>query len=268
MIRIGTSGFSFKDWVGTVYPDGFNLKDALVYYQDKLGFDCVEINSTYYTLIPDRVAAGWANKTAENFEFLVKAYRGVTHDPFDARLGPEKPGVEKAYEDIERSVFSLQPLVKSKKLGAVLLQFPIFFVPGNESTDYMLECRKRFKGIPLVVEFRNKGWAKPETFEFLKKNGLGYCAVDEPKLPRLMPFVNEVTSDVGYLRFHGRNNNWFNAPMEVRYDYLYSEDELKEFVPEIKKMEKNSKNLYILFNNCHAGKAVKDAKKLKGMLGL
>jgi len=118
------------------------------------------------------------------------------------------------------------------------------------------------------VEFRNKGWAKPETFEFLKKNNLGYCAVDEPKLPRLMPFVNEVTSDIGYLRFHGRNKNWFNAPTEVRYDYMYSEDELKEFVPEIKKMEKNSKNLYILFNNCHAGKAVKDAKKLKTMLGL
>ena len=129
MIRIGTSGFSFKDWVGTVYPDGFNLKDALVYYQDKLGFDCVEINSTYYTLIPDRVAAGWANKTAENFEFLVKAYRGVTHDPFDARLGPEKPGVEKAYEDIERSVFFFAAARKKQKAGSGTFAVPDILRP-------------------------------------------------------------------------------------------------------------------------------------------
>ena len=83
-----------------------------------------------------------------------------------------------------------------------------------------------------------------------------------------MPFVNEVTSDIGYLRFHGRNTNWFNAPTSERYNYLYSNEELKGFIPEIEKMEKNSERAYIYFNNCHAGKAVRNAQTLKDKLGL
>jgi len=103
---------------------------------------------------------------------------------------------------------------------------------------------------------------------FLKENGLASCAVDEPKLPRLMPFVNEVTSSLGYLRFHGRNPNWLNAPVAARYDYLYTNEELEEFVPEARTMNSRAGKMFVFFNNCHAGSAVKNAGMFRKMLGL
>jgi uncharacterized protein YecE (DUF72 family) len=268
MIRIGTSGFSFKDWLGVVYPKKLKLKDALCYYQDELGFDCVEINSTYYTLVSARSFEGMEEKTGPGFEFVVKGYRGITHDPFDNRLKDKKPTLRQAHENIKRFIYSIQPLKEKKKLGAVLLQFPVFFYPGSGSRDYLIQCKELFSGIPLVIEFRNCAWAKPPTFEFLREQHLAFCAVDEPQLPRLMPFIDEVTSSIGYLRFHGRNKHWFNTPVDERHNYRYSEQELKDFLPEIKKMDKESKTLYIFFNNCHAGLAAKNAMMLRDLLGL
>ncbi|MFH1368003.1 MAG: DUF72 domain-containing protein [Elusimicrobiota bacterium] len=267
MIRIGTSGFSFADWRGTAYPENLQPKEALEYYQREFGFDCVEINSTYYTLVSAKSFEGMEKKTGPGFEFVVKGYRGITHDPFDSRLGDRKPSFDLARQNMDKFIYSLQPLKDKGKLGAVLLQFPVFFTPAEQSKDYMFECREKFSGIPLVIEFRNEKWAKPDTFEFLKSNSISYCAVDEPKLPRLMPFMNEVTSSPAYLRLHGRNKNWFNAPASERYDYLYSGKELSEFLPEIKKMEKLSGKTYVFFNNCHAGSAVKNAMSLRQLLG-
>lgn len=268
MIKIGTSGFSFRDWVGPVYPKGTKPADALGYYQNGLGFNCVEINSTYYTLVSDRSFAGMEKKTGPDFEFVVKGYRGITHDPFDSRFGAKKPSEKSALENIDRFCYSLGPLIEKDKLGAVLLQFPVFFTPGPRAEEYLLKCGEKFSGIPIVVEFRSRDWARPETFDFLRNTGFGYCAVDEPRLPRLMPFVNEVTSDTAYFRFHGRNPNWFNAPMEERYNYLYSDKELESFIPELEKTASSAKKTYAFFNNCHAGSAVKNAIKLKQLLGL
>ena len=90
MIKIGTSGYSFPDWKGTVYPAKLQPKNYLSYYQQELGFDCVEINSTYYSLVSLKMTEGIAKKTRGNFEFTVKGYRGFTHDPFDSRLGNGK----------------------------------------------------------------------------------------------------------------------------------------------------------------------------------
>lgn len=268
MIKIGTSGFSFKDWYGTVYPEKLQPRNTLNYYEQELKFDCVEINSTYYTLLSDKSFQGMEEKTGPGFEFVVKGYRGITHDPFDTRLGEKMPSLEKAFEDTDKFIYSIGPLNKKNKLGAVLLQFPFFFEPADKTKDYIISCREKFSEIPLVIEFRNRKWAGSETISFLKENNLGYCAVDEPKLPGLMPFINEVTSDTGYVRLHGRNQNWFNAPVEERYNYSYSDSELKEFIPEINKINSKAKKTYVFFNNCHAGSAARNARKLKELLGL
>ncbi len=267
MLRIGTSGFSFPDWKGTVYPERISGKEMLSYYARKLGFDCVEINATYYRLPTARTMEEMLRKVPKDFEFVVKGFRGITHDPFDSRL--EKiPGTEEVDTYLAQFKEAMKPLQADKKLGAVLLQFPVFFSSRPETHDYILKCKERLKEMELVIEFRNSGWAQDETFAFLRENGLGYCAVDEPKLPRLMPFRNEVTSSIGYLRFHGRNRNWFNAPVSERYDYLYSNTELGEFTPEIRKMEKKAKKVFAFFNNCHLGSAAKNALTLKALLGL
>ena len=265
MIKVGTSGFSFKDWRGEVYPKDLQPKDALGAYQE-LGFNCVEINATYYALMSDKSFAGMEAKTKPGFEFSVKGYKGITHDPFDSRLGDKKPSLKKAGEDLEKFLYSIQPIKEKNKLSAVLFQFPVFFYPTKENFDYLSGCRETLKDVPLVAEFRNIAWAKGETFDFLKKNGIGFCAVDEPKIPRLMPFINEVTSDVGYIRLHGRNPNWFNASLEERYNYSYSDKELKSFIPEIKKTAGKSKKTFVFFNNCHGGHAAKNAIKLIEML--
>ena len=261
---MGTSGFSFDDWAGKVYPAGIKKEDMLSYYEKEMGFNALEVNFSYYTLPSQKTMAGMEKKTSDGFEFVVKGYRGMTHDPFDTRI-KERPGAREAEENFKKFVYGIQPLADKNKLGAVLLQFPVFFRPGDESREYIIKSKELLKGIPLVVEFRNSAWAE-EGAGFLRDNGIGYCAVDEPKLPRLMPFVEEVTSDIGYLRFHGRNRNWFNAPLAERYNYLYTKDELKEFIEPVKRINGKAKKEFIFFNNCHSGSAVKNALMLKDMI--
>ncbi len=267
MIKVGTSGFSFPDWRGIVYPENIRPRDVLPYYEKVMGFDCVEINFTYYTLPGVNTMKSLAEKTSGDFEFVVKAHRSMTHDPFDSRRA-EKPDEEKIKESFQKFYSSLLPLRDTGKLGAVLFQFPVFFYPGPKSMEYMLQAKEWLAGIPMVIEFRDKVWHNPETYTFLKENDLSYCVVDEPPVGRLMPFVNEVTSSLSYLRFHGRNPRWFNVPASERYDYLYSEQELARFVPEIQKMEKRARKSYVFFNNCHRGSAPRNALKMKELLGL
>jgi uncharacterized protein YecE (DUF72 family) len=266
-LKIGTSGFLFSDWRGTVYPKKLQPEDTLFYYCDELGFNTVEINATYYTLLSDKAFESMERKTKSDFEFVVKAFRGITHNFFDPALVKYRPTLPQVNEYIDKFIYSLKPLEEKKKLGAVLLQFPVYFKPEKETIDYILMCKEHFKDIPLVVEFRNSGWSKPETFEFLRANKLANCVVDEPKLPKLMPFINETTADPGYIRFHGKNKNWFNSTRDERYNYFYNDEELDSFVPEIKKMQDASQKTYIFFNNCHAGSAVKNALRLKEILG-
>jgi uncharacterized protein YecE (DUF72 family) len=267
-IKVGTSGFSFKDWKGIVYPKNLKDKDQLFYYQDELGFDCVEINSTYYTLVSARSFQGMEEKTRPGFSFVVKAFRGITHDPFDPRIKNARPTLKDAAANIDKFIYSVQPLCAAGKMGAVLLQFPVFFYPSRDHDDYLLRCREKFGDIPLVAEFRNRGWSHRKTFDFLKQHDIANCAVDEPRLPRLMPFVDAVTAHIAYLRLHGRNPNWFNVPAAERYNYLYNDKELKEFVPAVCRMSEQAATTYVFFNNCHAGMAAKNALTLKKLLGL
>lgn len=294
MLKIGTSGFSFVDWLGNVYPKDLPKDQMLVYYANELKFDCVEINATYYALMGQNMFSGMLKKTPPGFEFVVKGFRGTTHDPFDYRLKDKKPIMQKTEEDTKKFAYSIDPLKKEGRLGGVLLQYPVFFTNNKQNQGYILKCKEWLGDVPLIVEFRNQGWATPirsehsqdklkisessqkaldasngasfDTYEFLRKHKIGFCVVDEPQLPRLMPFVNITTSNIGYLRFHGRNPNWFNAPMEERYNYLYSDKELEEFIPEITKLAKSTDKTYLFFNNCHMGFAAKNGLRLKDFL--
>jgi uncharacterized protein YecE (DUF72 family) len=120
--------------------------------------------------------------------------------------------------------------------------------------------------IPLVYEFRNQMWLKDQTVQFLERKGVGFCIVDEPRLPQLMPYLPRATSDTGYFRFHGRNPRWFNVPVKVRYDYLYTEGELREFIPDIKDISQKTAKTLIFFNNCYSGSAAKNAAQMARLL--
>ena len=262
MIKVGTSGFSFPDWKGTIYPPGIRERDMLPYYEKELGFNVLEVNFTYYTLPSQKSFESMSGKTSKGFEFTVKAFKGMTHEIRDRKTGE---WIEN--QEIFRNFkFSLVPLVEEGKLACVLGQFPFGFFPNRESFRYLERFKSEMEDIPLVFEFRNGRWIRESTFEFLQKNGIGFCIVDEPKMEQLMPYVPRVTSEIGYFRFHGRNPNWFNVPIKVRYDYLYSEGELKEFVPGIKQISQKAGKTLVFFNNCYSGSAAKNAAQMAKLL--
>jgi len=262
MIKIGTSGFSFPDWKGAVYPVGIRERDMLPFYEKELGFNALEVNFTYYTLPSQKSFEAMSRKTSKEFEFVVKSYKGMTHEIRNKETG-EMVNNEEIFKKFK---YSLAPLIGDGKLTCVLAQFPYGFFPNRQNFGYLEKFKGEMEDIPLVFEFRNQIWLREGTFEFLEKNGIGFCIVDEPKIPKLMPYLPKNTSDIGYFRFHGRNPNWFNVPIKVRYDYLYSEGELKEFVPDIKDISQKTAKTLIFFNNCYSGSAAKNAAQMAKLL--
>jgi len=267
IIKIGTLGFSFSDWKGIIYPENILQSRMLEYYAKYTGFNAVEINSIYYKIPAAKVFESMGKRTPEDFTFTVKAFRGMTHDPFDNRL-ETKPDQQQINKDFFKFKESLMPLKDMKKLGAVLLQFPIFFYPCQHSFDFILKAKEMLEDFPVVCEFRNIAWADEKYYEFLRKNHIAFCGVDEPRLSRLMPLDDVVTSEIAYFRCHGRNPNWFNSPAAERYNYNYSDQELMEIEAVVRSMIQKAEISFIFFNNCHAGHAAKNAMKFAQMLGV
>ena len=254
MIYIGTSGFKFDDWKGTFYPSDLSEKSWLNYYGER--FNCVEVNSTYYRLVHPRTFSFMAEKVPAGFEFTVKAYGGLTHE-----------SGEGSGDDFQAFVDSVQPLIEARKFGCILAQFPHRFHNTQENRAYLAEFKQRLGGLPTVIEFRSREWAQEPVFDFLRENGLGYCAVDEPQFKNLIPPIAVATSNVGYVRFHGRNyETWWKGDNKTRYDYLYSEDELREWLPKVKRLEQETEKVYVFMNNCYAGKAATNAAQMKDLL--
>ena len=173
MIRLGTSGFSYDDWIGPVYPEDLPRIQWLPFYSTL--FDTVELNVTYYRIPSRKVVEGWVKRTPEEFTFSVKAHRSLTHERKDPDIG--------LYAE------SVMPLVEASKLACVLLQFPHSFRPSQENRDYLLYLRRGLDAFPVVVEFRHSAWVSDDTFTLLESNELGFCCVDEPNLKGLMPSV-------------------------------------------------------------------------------
>ena len=262
MIKVGTSGFSFPDWLGNIYPHDIKKGDMLEYYEKNLGFEITEINSTYYTIHSQKSFEGMMRKTSKDFEFTVKAHKSLTHEI----RGKETGKIVDNKDFFERFLYAVEPLKKDGRLTAILAQFPYSFHATNDNYDYLKTFKERLKDIPLIVEFRNYYWQNERSLKFLKENHIGCCIVDEPRLKGLMPYNPAITTDIGYFRLHGRNTNWFDAPTSVRYDYLYTQDELKSFVPDIRNIATSAKKTIIMFNNCHAGKAALNALEMIEML--
>lgn len=254
MILIGTSGFSFQDWKGTVYPKTLKQSEWLGYYERDLGFTALEVNMTYYRLPSPSVFASMSKRTSPEFQFVVKANKDMTHDLQDTA------------PVFERFISCLEPLRHDGKLACVLMQFPYLFTPSQEHYRYLQRSSELLAPIPLIVEFRNSKWTGKKTFAFLREYGIGYCVVDEPRLTGLMPFVPACTSAIGYVRLHGRNTQWFHAPASERYNYCYSAEELRELCGPIQKMASEVQKVFVFFNNCHAGHAAKNARELSRML--
>jgi len=253
-ILIGTSGFSYDDWRGFFYPEKTRKEEMLAYYATR--FRAVEVNSTYYAIPPPTTFERMAEKTPDGFRFAVKANKNTTHTP-NADLS--------VFQQFRESV---QPLVDAGKLGCVLAQYPNRFRKNALNADRLRQLRDEFADLPLVVEFRHYSWVAKDAIALLRELRIGYCCVDEPKLKGLMPPVAGVTSDIAYVRFHGRNaEKWFQheAAWE-RYNYLYPRKELEEWIPKVRKLASKATETYLFFNNHYQGKAATNAQEFAALL--
>lgn len=261
MILVGTSGYSFEDWRGPFYPPHLKRGDWLSYYAKH--FPAVEINLTYYRIPSVRAFAGMADRTPHEYPFFVKTHAETTHERIDP--GPAMRAL----------LASTTPLYGSGRLRGFLAQFPMNFRNREQERGYLLRLRDLTPpSISIFAEFRHESWDQEALYPFLEAHEIGYCAVDEPRLPGLMPGRARVTNGTGYVRFHGRNRaTWWGASGNVsshtdRYDYLYREEELQNWVKRIRDMEETSQRTFVFFNNCYSGQAVRGAKLMQQLMDL
>ncbi|MBD3393834.1 MAG: DUF72 domain-containing protein [Chitinivibrionales bacterium] len=254
-VLLGTSGYSYKDWVGPVYPEGTAGKDYLKHYAALFSF--TELNFTYYRQPDPRTLDRMVTVTNDRFRFAIKAHQSMTHEitgNFKSDAAAFKQGIA--------------PLIEASKLAAILVQFPFSYHYNPQSRKHLQMLCDEFAGMPLAVEFRNSEWARDSLYEGLKKRGAAFVNVDEPPLSGLIKPSAIVTSHIAYARFHGRNSaNWWKGDNASRYDYLYNDMEMSEWIPRIKTMAQQAGVVMVAFNNHWRGQAVKNARRLRELMG-
>jgi len=255
-LLLGTSGYSYSDWIGPFYPEGLDKSEQLSFYSTF--FNTVEINFTYYKIPNPHIFDRMAAKVTGDFIFSVKTHSSMTH----TRDCPA--------DDYKRYIDALTPLRDSGKLGVVLMQFPWSFKLSASSMDYLGSLREKLEGLELCAEFRHNSWLTDEVYDFLRSSAIGFCNVDQPRLRTLLTPTDINTTDFGYIRFHGQNaaNWWKPAEAYMRYDHMYSQDELLPWVPRIKKLSASTNKSYIYFNNHYKAQAVKSADLLQNLLNI
>lgn len=254
MIRVGTSGFSYPDWVGPFYPPGTRAAAMLELYAQR--FSALEVNFTYYRLPARGQLASMAARCGGRVTFAVKAWQGMTHTG------------EAVGRDYQAFRSAVGPLAESGILGAVLLQFPGSLRAGREGRGRVLAIAGLLRPLPVVAEFRHRSWVREETFRWLEQERVGFCCVDEPRLPGLPPPAAAATAAVAYVRFHGRNaEKWHrHEAAHERYDWRYSRAELEGWVPRLRELDARAALTLAFMNNHYQGKAVEAAALLRELV--
>lgn len=255
-IRIGTCGFSYRDWKGVFYPEDLKQADYLDWYTRYFNF--VEIDYTYYKLPEAATTERLCRRTGEGFLFGVKATGSITHQRDEGWT-----------EDARRYIEGIKPFLEDGKLGAVVAQFPFSFHYTPQNRTYLARFCDALGELPLCIEFRNDEWQKERVVAGLKERGVHLIEPDLPALKGLPSSGKTVAGNLGYVRFHGRNSDtWWKGDNVSRYDYLYSEAELSQWAETILDMALGAKRLFLAFNNHHKGQAVKNAFSLQKLLNL
>ncbi|WP_214079019.1 DUF72 domain-containing protein [Mesotoga sp.] len=262
MIYLGTSGYSFPDWVGTAYPEGISSSQMLRYYHSVWKFNSVELNFTYYRMPSLKTITGILRKIPGEMTFSVKAPGRVTHELWN--------GDSRGLREVSSEFFSaLLPMREEGKLGPTLFQFPWSFKFNEGNVMYLEEVADSFdpESNLLAFEFRHDSWANKATFEALERIGGIPVTVDEPSIGELFPYIPSAGAKGAYFRFHGRNSNWFRSSGSERYNYDYSEVDLRSFALDVLEFHKRDMPVYVFFNNCYMGRAIHNALQLREMLG-
>jgi uncharacterized protein YecE (DUF72 family) len=254
-IFIGTSGYDYPEWRGVFYPASLKRQEYLPYYASQ--FNALELNFSYYAMPEEKNMAVLADRTEGRVFFSVKGNRQFTHC---REIGKWRDMVRQ-FRD------SLRPLLKDNLLLSVLLQFPQSFHYEEETRRYLARLIDEFGEVPLVVEFRHNSWQRQAVYDGLSGRRVGLCLCDMPAKPGLPSFKPVITGDSAYIRFHGRNDrNWYGTDVRLRYEYLYTDEELSAYVPALRLISEKSRMMPIFFNNHAKGNAAANAQKLMALL--
>jgi uncharacterized protein YecE (DUF72 family) len=263
-IQIGCGSWADPEYAGLLYPHGFPSAMRLSGYA--MWFDHVEVNATYYSTPKKETVEKWAALTPPNFLFDIRLHRAISQSPHktarDGRL-------------LEFLFAGLEPIVRAKKLGALLLVLSPSFSPERHRLEELDPLISKTRPHQLAIELRHVAWVhgkmKRRTVEYFREHGLTWVAVDMPQLDdsSLLPPIDLVTqTKLAYLRLHGRNRNYLKATSaSERHTYAYSETELLAIAKRIRSLSAKAKQVRVVANNHARDFAPRTALALKQLLG-
>jgi uncharacterized protein YecE (DUF72 family) len=252
-VWIGTSGYSYEDWVGDFYPEGARPERMLAYYCRQ--FPLVELNFTFYRPPTRGMLLRLANRTPAGFQFLVKVPQAISHQQSPLEL----PGFRYAVEGLQQR----------GQLAGLLCQFPQSQHCTRPACDWIGTLARELGHLRLAVEFRHRSWDRPGLPGWLAEKGLNLVSVDVPAIGALFPGGWRQAGSTVYVRLHSRNaERWYRSG-EERYDYGYSDGELGEWIDDLVRHEREggTERALTLFNNCSRGQAAVNARRMRELLG-
>jgi uncharacterized protein YecE (DUF72 family) len=261
-------------------------------------FDVVEVNSSYYAIPDVLTVRRWAERTPPGFVFHVKAWALMTgHHPREQSLPADivrliSSRARRTHRgEIDAGEFppeaideafrlfraALSPLADAGKLGYVLFQLAPWVRYDDARLDYLASLPARLPGWSVAVEFRHRSWLPDhvhESLDTLRRARVACVSVDAPAAAGAVPRLTQVTAPIAIFRLHGRNaEGWLRQvrgeepTVREKYDYLYTEAELRELMPEIDEAANEAEQVYVSFNNNNRDYPVRNALMLKRLLG-
>ena len=257
---IGTAGWSYKDWEGVVYPEkkaqGYHPLVFLAQY-----INIVEINSTFYRPPSIYISLSWTKKVEgyPDFLFSVKLHQVFTH---------QRKGFTQ--KDVDNFKLGIEPLRARERLASILIQFPWSFINSTPHNEYLIDLFKSFSDFPLAVEVRHSSWNTSNFYKLLSEYKVCFCNIDQPIFRNsIKPSSVSTNPQFSYVRLHGRNyKNWFkkDAGRDERYNYLYTKEEIEEWIKRIKDLGSQSSKVFVITNNHYRGQALANALQIKNMI--
>jgi len=254
-LYIGTSGYDYPEWKGLFYPEKTARAKFLEYYSTQ--FNSLELNGTYYRMPTSAQMQNMITRTSGKVKFTVKAFQDLTHAADKSNFLPF----------VSEFKTALEPLLADNVLLCALLQFPQSFHYEKDQRVYLDLLLNELKDLPVVIEMRNTQWQTDHVYNALRQRNIGWCITDNPSLKNLPKLEYITTSDIAYIRFHGRNSQmWYKGDNKTRYDYFYNDTELETFINPIKELLKHTKTVQLFFNNHPESQATVNAKKIEMLL--
>jgi len=263
-VRIGTCSWADEGLLKAWYPRGVSTAEArLRYYAER--FDVVEVDSPYYALPDPSVTERWVRRTPDDFTFHAKASAAMTWH--------EGEPTDEAFRLFRAA---LEPLELSGKLRGVLLQYHPRFTKTAAGKAELARASERLAPLVPLIEFRHRSWLEEDerasTLAFLEEHDLAHVSLDSPRTraSNVSPRIAAATHRVAYVRFHGRNTQTWNirgaSSAADRFDWLYSSEELAEWVAPLERLADEAEEVYALFNNNRDDFAPRSAGILRGLL--